>query len=216
MWVIPFDDQRGKTQGDGQPLSPDDFTLTNFDLSRDGRKLAFVGWLPGAGRRQLWDVMVATGKAGSGYQTISPEASSDTRALLMRWPLMCRDAPRTLRILSASALEERVVAHAELMFPFDWTPDETAIIGSAADGTREPWYVAAWPIAAAPHAENSVTVILRDPDLSLWGARYSPDGAWLCFNAHGTRGNSVIGVATCQWAIRPAVVEGHRWKTVGR
>ena len=188
VWVIPFDDRRGKTQGDGQPLSPDDFTLTNFDLSRDGRKLAFVGWLPGAGRRQLWEVTVATGESRL-------RLSDDLTRGFIRYSrsahALAFDAsgsPRTLRILSASALEERVVAHAELMFPFDWTPDETAIIGSAADGTREPWYVAAWPIAAAPHAENSVTVILRDPDLSLWGARYSPDGAWLCFNAHGTRG----------------------------
>ena len=214
VWVIPFDDQRGKTQGDGQPLSPDDFTLTNFDLSRDGRKLAFVGWLPGAGRRQLWEVTVATGESRL-------RLSDDLTRGFIRYSrsahALAFDAsgsPRTLRILPASALEERVVAHAELMFPFDWTPDETAIIGSAADGTREPWYVAAWPIAAAPHAENSVTVILRDPDLSLWGARYSPDGAWLCFNAHGTRGNSVIGVATASGpSDRPwsRVTDGKRW-----
>jgi len=85
--------------------------------------------------------------------------------------------------------------------------------------------VAAWPLNAAPHAENSVTVVLRDADLSLWGARYSPDGRWLCFNAHGAKGNSIIGVASAtgppdrpwlrvtdgqDWADKP------RWSPDGR
>jgi hypothetical protein len=134
-------------------------------------------------------------------------------------------APKTLRVLGASAVEERIVAHADLMYPFDWTPDGTAILGSAADSIRGPWYVASWPIIAAPHAENAVTVMLRDATLSLWGARYSPDGRWLCFNAHGTREKSLIGVATASgppnrpwaritdakgWADKP------RWSPDGR
>jgi hypothetical protein len=67
--------------------------------------------------------------------------------------------------------------------------------------------------------------MLRDSTLSLWGARYSPDGKWLCFNAHGTTGNSIIGVATASgpadrswsrvtdgkgWADKP------RWSPDGR
>ena len=62
VWVIPFDDRRGRTTGDGEPVSPSDFTLKNFDLSRDGKKLAFVGSLPGAGRAQLWEVTLDTGE----------------------------------------------------------------------------------------------------------------------------------------------------------
>jgi eukaryotic-like serine/threonine-protein kinase len=214
VWVIPFDDRRGRTNGDGQPLSADDFTLTNFDLSRDGRRLAFLGWLPGAGRRQLWEIMVESGERQlrlsddltRGFVRYS--RSSDALAFDV-W-----GAPKTLRILRGSTVQERIVAHADLMYPFDWTLDETAIIGSATDSIRQPWYVAAWPIAAAPHAEKRVTVMLRDPTLSLWGARYSPDGKWLCFNAHGTTGNSIIGVAT---ASGPAdrswsrVTDGKAW-----
>jgi hypothetical protein len=122
--------------------------------------------------------------------------------------------PKTLRILRALAVEERIVAHADLMYPFDWAPDETAILGSAADSIQDPWYVAAWPIAAAPHAERSVTVVLRDSTLSLWGARYSPDGKWLCFNAHGTTGNSVVGVATASGStdrLWSRVTDGKAW-----
>jgi Tol biopolymer transport system component len=214
VWVIPFDDQRGRTKGDGQPLSPDDFTPTNFDLSRDGRKLAFFGWLPGAGRRQLWEIMV---ESGAGKLRLSDDLTRGFIRYSRSGDALAFDvsgAPKTLRILSASAVEERVVAHADLMYPFDWTPDETAIIGSAADSVRQPWYVAAWPIAAAPHAERSVTVMLRDSTLSLWGARYSPDGKWLCFNAHGTTGNSIIGVAAASGpADRPwsRVTDGKGW-----
>ena len=214
VWVIPFDDQRGRTKGDGQPLSPDDFTLTNFDLSRDGRKLAFLGWLPGAGRRQLWEIMVESGER-------KLRLSDDLARGFVRYSRSGEalafdvgDAPKTLRMLRASAVEERIVAHADLMYPFDWTLDETAIIGSAANGIRDPWYVASWPIAAAPHAENAVTVMLRDPTLSLWGARYSPDGRWLCFNAHGTRGKSVVGVAAASGpSDRPwsRVTDGQDW-----
>jgi Tol biopolymer transport system component len=214
VWVIPFDDQRGRTKGDGQPLSPDDFTLTNFDLSRDGQKLAILGSLPGAGRRQLSEIMVESGES-------KLRLSDDVERGFVRYSrsgeALAFDvggAPTTLRILRSSAVEERIVAHADLMAPFDWAPDETAIIGSAADAIREPWYVASWPLSAAPHAEKSVTVMLRDPTLSLWGARYSPDGRWLCFNAHGTTGNSIIGVAAASGpADRPwsRVTDGMRW-----
>ena len=214
VWVIPFDDQRGRTNGDGQPLSPDDFTLTNFDLSRDGRKLAFLGWLPGSGRRQLWEIMIESGEK---KLRLSDDLSRGFVRYSRSGEALSFDvggAPKTLRILRAAAVEERIVAHAELMFPFDWTLDETAIIGSAANGSRAPWYVASWPIAAAPHAENAVSAMLRDPALSLWGARYSPDGRWLCFNAHGTRGNSVIGVASATGPPdRPwsRVTDGRGW-----
>ena len=85
--------------------------------------------------------------------------------------------------------------------------------------------MANWPLAAAPHGETSVTVLLRDGDLSLWGARYSPDRKWLCFNAHGKTGKSIVGVVAAtgspdrpwlrvtdgrQWADKP------RWSPDGR
>jgi eukaryotic-like serine/threonine-protein kinase len=225
VWLIPFDEKRGKLKGDGEPLSPSDFTLYNFDLSRDGRKLAFTGVLPGARRSQLWEIMLQTGERklrfsddlDRGFVRYSPTANALTYLV---WR-----APPTIRTLQGAAIEERIVAEYPDMYPFDWTPDETAIIGSATDDPQKPWYVAAWPLTAAPHAEANVTVLLRDPSISLWGARYSPDGKWLCFNAHGTKGKSVIGVAAAvgppnrpwlrvtdgqQWADKP------RWSPDGR
>ena len=101
-----------------------------------------------------------------------------------------------------------------MIFPFDWALDDTAIIGSSTTNSAAPWYVAAWPIDAAPHAEKRVTVVLRDAQLSLWGARYSPDGKWLCFNAHAAKGNSVVGVASVSGPPdRPwsRVTDGQDW-----
>ena len=125
-------------------------------------------------------------------------------------------APKTLRMLRASAVEERILAHADLMFPFDWTPDETAIIGSAADGIREPWYVASWPIAAAPHAENSVTVMLRDPDSLTLGCTVFT--RWQMALLQCTRNNRELNHwrGHCQRTSRPSVVAGHRWAGMGR
>ena len=123
-------------------------------------------------------------------------------------------APAMIRTIRASAIEEQTVTQAELIFPFDWTLDDTAIIGSSTTNSAAPWYVAAWPIDAAPHAEKRVTVVLRDAQLSLWGARYSPDGKWLCFNAHAAKGNSVVGVASVSGPPdRPwsRVTDGQDW-----
>jgi Tol biopolymer transport system component len=225
VWVIPFDNRRGRTSGDGEPVSPSDFILKNFDLSRDGKKLAFVGVLPGASRTQLWEIALDTGERTLRLSdTVSRSflRYSRSASALAHW---VEGAPPTIRTIRASAVEEQIVAQAELNYPFDWAPDDTAIIGSSTTNSAVPWYVATWPIDAAPHAEKRVTVVLRDAHLSLWGARYSPDGKWLCFNAHAAKGNSVIGVASVSgppdrpwsrvtngedWADKP------RWSPDGR
>jgi Tol biopolymer transport system component len=214
VWIAPFDDARDRVTASWEAQSPADFTLQSFDLSRDGRKLAFTGVLPGDGRTQVWEVMLHTGER-------KLRASDRLARTFVRYSFAAdalsygvEGKPGTVRVLHADGVDERVVSHGEFMFAFDWSPDGTAIIGSAAERAEGPWYVVSWPLAGAPHAEKQANILLRDSQTSLWGARYSPDGEWILFNAHGATGKSVIGVAPSGGAIdRPwlRMTDGREW-----
>jgi Tol biopolymer transport system component len=210
VWLLSLQDDT--PEGEGEPISPGDFGLWNFDLSRDGRKLAFAGWLPGAGRTELWEVLLPTVERKLRFSDRTERSyvrySHSAQALAF---LATDNGRRTLRAIDESSPGERIVSEAD-MYPSDWTPDGTAIVGSTTEGPHEPWYVAAWPLSASPHHRPSV--LLRDPNLSLWGAHYSQDGKWLCFNAHGTKGNSVVGVARAGGPPDRAwlrLTDGHHW-----
>ena len=214
--MIPFDDQRGRTNGDGQPLSPDDFTLTNFDLSRDGRKLAFLGWLPGAGRRQLWEIMVESGER-------KLRLSDDLTRGFVRYSrsgeALAFDvggAPKTLRMLRASAVEERIVAHADLMYPFDWTPDETA--HNWKRGRQHPTTMVRGCVAHSrcsarrkkrhSHAARPHSLAVGRTVFTRWQM------ALLQCTRHNRELNHWRGHS--QRTCRPSVVPGHRWAGLGR
>jgi Tol biopolymer transport system component len=176
--------------------------------------LVYAGWLPGAGRTQLWEIDLDSGERRLRFSDPTDRSfvryshTADALAFLVM------DVRRhSLHMVNESSIGDRMVTDVE-MFPSDWTPDGTAIIGSTTDGADKPWYLAAWQVGAQARANDQMTVLLRDDAISLWGARYSMDGRWLCFNAHGAKGTSVVGVARGSGPPERGwfrVTDGQRW-----
>jgi len=63
----------------------------------------------------------------------------------------------------------------------DWSRDGQWVIASSDRGSPERWYIAMFPLAAAPHAELKMREVIRDPESNLWVPRISPDGSWICY-----------------------------------
>jgi Tol biopolymer transport system component len=61
LWVYPFDAVAGRLTGAGRPVSPEEGEVTSWDLSPDGRHIAYGLKRPGSHSTDLWLTEVDSG-----------------------------------------------------------------------------------------------------------------------------------------------------------
>jgi Tol biopolymer transport system component len=98
IWILPFGAATGQVKGAGQPETPVGIAAWAFDLSRDGKKLAYVALRPG--KQELWERILDGGidkllVASDGYFRSYPIWSPDGTRLAYRRTVPAQpDEPR--------------------------------------------------------------------------------------------------------------------------
>ena len=198
LWSWVFDAQSGAVKGSGAPLT-NSFAWALFpDLSPDGKKLSFVlrkksdNW-------EMWERFLDDGRdtllVADGYERWEPCWSRDGRSLAYR--LRGKNNDGSIMVLDVSGTEKQITslpdnAQQGFIVADDWSVDGEWILVTALDTSGERTVLRLLPVRAAPHAETEAHTIASDPERSVWGARYSPDGRWITFNAVKENVGSVI------------------------
>jgi Tol biopolymer transport system component len=232
-----LDASTGRISGDGTSLTEDGARALTSDLSRDGRKLAYVLAHEGAGREELWVTDLLTNQK----QLLSADEarragywSRDGSRLayeVFRWKDRAQTQGETAVVVRAfdGTGEQPVttftkflrggaggVVRSSLMIPTDWSLDGARLLVNS-DQFTAPYYSLYWlPLAAAPQAEKSAVLIASDPKYNIWQARLSPNGRWIAFVAQnreeaGTATIAVIpsaGATPSEWAH---LTDPHVW-----
>lgn len=184
IWLFPFDAAHRRVAGAGQALTPPGLEAFGQNLSRDGKKMAFVT-LRG-GRAELWEKSLMNGSEtivayGPTFPVWSPDGSrlaySRDKEHLQQHQLFVWSAEsRNEEALTAST--------APRWLPYDWSGDgKSLLVTQEVDDTR--WVPGIWllPLDAAPFAETKARKVTSAPGYSLWQGHFSPDDRWIVFEA---------------------------------
>ena len=192
IWVLPFDAAAGQVKGAGQPETPAGIEAWAFDLSRDGKKLAYFALRPG--KQELWERILDGGAdklllASDSYTRTYPIWSPDgiRLAYRRRAPPAKPGEPRStgsgsIVVLPDGGGDEQVITSEGFGDgPKDWFADGQRLLAltNRPDGDRyKIWIV---PLAAAPNGDARAQAIAQDPDYNFYQPHLSPDGRWICF-----------------------------------
>jgi len=201
LWSFPFDSAAGRITGDAEPVTDPDATPLDFDLTRDGSRLAYELGHAGTERRQLWTTALRNKKheqlTGDEQIRLMPTWSRDGSRLAYLWQRGPCTGPhvKALAVRRTDTHEEQLMMTprspgSSIGFPSDWSPDGRWILASTHN--PPPSSLGLWPVAAAPHADMAVKVLTSDKDHDLWNGRYSPDGRWIAFTAVKRGGSGAI------------------------
>ena len=220
-WSLPFDAVSGRVTADGEPVTRPS-SLGAFDLSADGRWLAFVVVRPGKDTVELWSRSFETGTdamLSEGLHYFAPRLSRD--GSLVAYRTILQTAPeRRLAWMKRSGGPEATLPTG-FVNPWDWSADGARILHSCASPTK----TATICVSSRDISSKTDTrMVVVDPDHLFYQGRFSPDGRWIVFNAQSlkTVGTSVLGVVPASggkwtpltdatlWADKP------RWTPDGR
>ncbi|HEX5703525.1 MAG TPA: protein kinase [Pyrinomonadaceae bacterium] len=194
LWSFKFNALTGQVKDAGQPITPTGMETLSFDLSRDGKRLAFIGTR--AGRHELRESTLADGKeklltAADAFSFSAARWSRDGKRLAYVRSRALNQASRqyehtlehSMMVLDLSNGNEQVLtSHHQLQgWSWDWTADEQYILGSSSRQTPGQWGLYLFPLGAAPNAENQVRLVSSRPGFGAFNARFSPDEKWICF-----------------------------------
>jgi Tol biopolymer transport system component len=194
LWSIPIDAAKGRTTGEGQPVTAAGMMTFAPDLTRDGGKLVFAGIR--AGKVSLWEKSLTDGREtllfADGFERDFPCWSRDGTRLAYRRIPATKPTESSVVLLPTGGGEEQPLTSLAPIGgpnsfsenPTDWSRDGQWVLG----GSRRPnpgrgaliWLL---PLSAAPHAETQARIVTSNPDYNLWEGRFSPDDRWICFNA---------------------------------
>jgi Tol biopolymer transport system component len=222
LWSLPFNPVTGRVSGEGHPVTSAGMDAYLPDLSRDGKRLAFLALR--AGKTEIWDRSMGDGRetalaAGGAFERAPPRWSRDGALLAYR-----RTRPTTaertqfehsLVVLPAGGGEEQVITSAGPLSEnaHDWSADGQWILGNSQRKTPGRFLLCRFPRSAAPAAETQMRVVASHPEYNLWQARFSPDERWISFIAIKATDAATSTVHVVPQAGGPwtRVTEGLHW-----
>jgi len=219
LWTFPFDPVGGRITGKGTPITPEDGNPGNFELSRDGRKVAYTFSRAGARRIDLWmtnldtgaSEIISEGRFGGAW---SPDSTSIAYAIRRpdspdpgEWAVAVREVPGAERLIANWSTQ-----HAFL--PNDWTSDGR-ILGSWVTPIYGVAQLALWR-QSTPPTDAPERILLADPRKKFWGPRFSPNGRWISFVAEPVEDLRHLEIGVASAAGSPAgewtrIVSAHAW-----
>lgn len=232
LWLLPFASNSGQLKGAGQPITPSDTDNWFVDLSRDGKKLVYSTRRYGMDKQELWERYIETGRetllAADNYIRFLPRLSPDGRRLaysrfrsLKPVGLLAAGPPKGMEkegpivLLDEGGSQEQFLTTPGtwLDYMYDWSPDGQWILGSTNRKTPERWQICLFPLAAAPHAETEMRVIVSDSEHSLWAPRFSPDGRWISYisQKQNAASDSIIYVVPATGGTPIQITEANSW-----
>jgi Tol biopolymer transport system component len=207
VWTLPFDAATGRLGGEGQPVTPAGVNASVLDLTRDGKRLAYLAERPG--KQELWEksledggekLLVADDNAQRGYLVWSRDG---TRLAYYR---VTRPGANAIIVLPGGGGDEQVIVPADYrQGPKSWSADGQWILSVTTRPPSERWKIWLVPVAAAPHAETQARIVAAHPDYNLYQAQFSPDERWIAFMA--VKANDALASTIC---VMPA--GGGEWR----
>lgn len=204
LWSFPLEPGTSRIKGAGTPITESGAQALSFDLTRDGRKLAYALAREGVDREELWAMDLVTGvkqllgvERVRGWQQWAPDGKRVAYPVF-RWTDKSQtqgEAALVVRTVEGSG-EQAVttftpfqgggataLSRSKYMTVWDWTPDgQGLIVGSDQFTPFQSLYQV--PLESAPHAEAAKKLLASDTRYQLWQANVSPNGRWIAFMAH--------------------------------
>jgi Tol biopolymer transport system component len=152
------------------------------------------------------------------YSRFGPQWSPDGKWIAYtRYRPNEPDAQRSYPIvmMPAGGGEEQLLTTTNSLRDYvsDWSPDGQSILASTNRSNKNRYQVGVFPLNNAPHSETALRIIAADENHDLWGARFSPDGKWICYlgQQENNRGVSVLNVLSVVDGTWLRVTDEQRW-----
>jgi len=198
IWSIPFDAVKGRTTGEGQPVTAAGMDAYAPDLTRDGGKLVFE--VMREGKESLWEKSLTDGRETLLFADTLvrdfPRWSRDGTRLAYRRYNPTKPEYQIVILPDGGGAEEPLTSPAPFglrQVAYDWSADGKWILAASQRPTPGRFLIWLLPLSGAPHAETEARIVASHPDYNLWEARFSPDDRWICFNA--VRATGIAGSA---------------------
>jgi Tol biopolymer transport system component/DNA-binding winged helix-turn-helix (wHTH) protein len=224
VWSLPFDPISGQLKGDGRPETRAGIDAWWFDVTRDGKQLAFVTRRADKTERnapretlksELWKKSLVDGKEtilapADEYFRLFPQWSRDgSRLAYQRTPPRPGSASSgsDLLVLPAEGGEEQLLSSGL----GDWSADGKWFLECCRQSPQGKYQICLTPISTAPAAENARRVIAADPDLDFFQTNFSPDARWIAIQGVKYGGISTIYVIPVSGGALTQVTDGKHW-----
>lgn len=224
-WSFPFDANRGRVTGPGQPVTSAGMEAWSLNLSRDSRKLGF--WGSHDGQIGIWETLLPNGReeplvAGDSYLRDVPIWSPDGKraAYVRRHP--SSDEGQLIVWSSDHRNEEPVgVGNSLPGKVFDWSPDGKSVLATHWDSPAAQPSIWKFFVDPSLSGESTAREIISDPNYELYQSHFSPDGRWIVFEAVKQPSSTIYAIAAAggpwvritdskQWDDKP------RWSPDGK
>ena len=225
-WLFPFQANRARITGDGRALTDDDLSIVSVSLAADGSALCYGAREAGRDQFRLSYTDLTTGRTTFLAETWGGAISRSGRRVVY---LVRRTGARSTGQPSSTGREwalavrdldgrERLVSRwvPGSMVPWDWAPDDKAVLGSWHEqGGIDQYILAIWPIGPRM-ATRPERVILESSGVNFWQARYSPNNRWVSFVAQrmrnpGTVEIGIVAAGSNRATTWTRILENHVW-----
>jgi Tol biopolymer transport system component len=194
LWSLPFDAAARRVTGEGQPVTSPTMFIEAFDLSADGRWLAYVVRRTGKRNQELWVRSYEKGAEAllaEATQIFAPRLARDGSRIAFRLTREWNPRVQSLSWMARTGGEEHALPQG-IINPWDWSADGARIIHNCPPPAAVPTLCSSSRDATTT-AETKT--IVADSGHDFWQGRFSPDGRWVVFNAQpAVAGVSVTGV----------------------
>ncbi len=225
-WLFPFETNIARLTGDGRALTDDDLSIVSVSLAADGSGLCYGAREAGRNHFRLSYTDLTTSRttflAEAWGGVISRTGRRVVYLVRRTGSSSTEETPATSRerALAVRDLDgrERLVSRwvPGVMLPWDWAPDDKAILGSWREQGRMDQYVLAiWPIGPTM-ATRPDRVIVESSGVNFWQARYSPNNRWVSFVAQRMRNPGTVEIGIVPAGSNRAttwtrILENHVW-----
>ena len=215
--LFNFDANTGRISGAGQVITSPGMTSFEENLSRDGKKLAFISVR--AGKWEMREKSLVDGRETpviyDDDRRFYPHWSSDgTRLAYTR--INSRSGQSQIMQWSEQNRAEQPLASFPGKDPlvFDWSSDGRSLLVSLREIASKREEVWTLPVADSAGSESGPRKTIASSDYDIWQPQFSPDQRWILFEASrsvSTGAESTLYVMLASGGPWVRITDGKQW-----
>jgi Tol biopolymer transport system component/DNA-binding winged helix-turn-helix (wHTH) protein len=217
-WIFPFDGIHGRLMGAGAAVTSPGEEAWDPNLSRDGKKLAFMALR--AGKWELREQSQMDGDTpvmgdDSNYQRWSAVWSPDGKRLAYVRGKPDVEGSRLMMWSAEDRIEQPLTPPSDLHMQLtDWSSDGKQLLLTQVVGDVQSSQILAVSAIQLPNSETRPRVIAAKDGHYLWQPHLSPDGQWVAFldqSSQFSRFESVLYITRAAGGSWIRVTDGKFW-----